>query len=58
MAEEANKALEKQLKELKESAIQQITYLKNQDEKNRALFKEQLETHEQKSQERYNLLKK
>ncbi len=46
MAEEANKALEKQLKELEESAIQQITYFKNQGEKNRALFKEQLETQE------------
>ncbi len=57
MAEEANKILEKQLKDLQESACQQITYLKDQDEKNRALFKEQLETQEQKSEERYTLLK-
>ncbi len=32
-AEEANKALEKHSKKLKENAIQQITYLKDQDEK-------------------------
>lgn len=57
LAEEAQKSLEKQLNELKENTAQQLSYLKEQDEKNRVLFKEQLVSQEQKAQERYNLLK-
>ncbi len=56
--EEANRALEKQLTELKMGIAQQANHFKDQDEKNRALFKDQLESQEKKAQERYDLLQK
>lgn len=56
--EEKNKSLIQQFEAHKAETAQQLKYLKEQDEKNRILFREQLKEQEQKAEQRYTALQK
>jgi hypothetical protein len=56
--EEKANTLKVQLKEYKTESTQQLKYLKEQDKKNRVLFKEQLSEQALQSEKKYNALQK